>query len=314
VAQNVKVIDSLPDGWATQDGKTRVTFEAGTLNPGQSREFSVDVKSSKTGRFTNKAVAAADGGLTAEASTVTTVHEPVLAITKVATRQWQYLNRNVTFNMTLTNKGDWVAKDTMMEDVVPSGHDFVNVSGGGQYSATEGKITWDLGEMQPGKTVDVSMTVTARQFGTMRNTVRATAYCAKPVSASAQVEIRGVPGVLLEVIDLDDPIELGTNATYDITVTNQGTTDANNVTIVATIQPEGEYVSSSAVTPNATTATVVGKKITFAPVPTLPPRAKVTWRVVVKAVKEGDTRFRLSMTTRRLTSPVEESESTEFYE
>ena len=52
----------------------------------------------------------------------------------------------------------------------------------------------------------------------------------------------------------------------------------------------------------------------LAPVPTLRPKARIEWRVKVRATGEGDTRFRVKMTTKRLTSPVEESESTKFYQ
>ena len=307
---NVTIVDNLPAGLTTSDGKSSVTLDVGTLNSGESRQYTIDVRASRTGTFVNNATASADGGLTAAAKTTTKVHEPVLAITKVATREWQYLNRDVTFNMTLTNKGDWVADDTVMEDFVPSGTDFVSASGGGTYSDETHKVSWSVGSLQPGETRDFSITVTARQFGILRNTTTAQAFCAKPVSAAAQVEVRGVPAVLLEVIDLNDPNQLGDVEEYVITVTNQGSMDANDVTIVATVQPEGEYVSSS----GASEARVSGKVVSFTPVPTLRPKARIEWRVKVRATGEGDTRFRVKMTTKRLTSPVEESESTKFYQ
>lgn len=314
-ATGVKITDSLPDGLATVTGDKQITFDVGTLGPGQSREFAADVKAARTGTYVNTAMATSAEGLTAEAKTTTTVHEPVLAITKVATREWQYMDRNVIFNMSVTNKGDWVASNTRVEDPVPSGHQFGSADNGGQFISGEGKVTWNFGDLQPGDTREFSMTVVSRQFGIMRNTATATAVCAAPVSASAQVEIRGVPGVLLEVGDIEDPVELGNNVIYVITVTNQGTTDAQNVTIVATVQEEGEYVSATPVTPNATQVeSVDGRVIRFVPVPTLPPRAKVEWRVTAKALRAGDTRFKLDMTTRRLETPVTETESTEFYQ
>ena len=54
--------------------------------------------------------------------------------------------------------------------------------------------------------------------------------------------------------------------------------------------------------------------VSFAPLARLAPGAKATWRVVVKAVKPGDVRFKVTMNTDQLRRPVEETESTEMYE
>jgi uncharacterized repeat protein (TIGR01451 family) len=307
---NVSINDPLPNGLVTDDGKTVVNYNVGTLQPGQSREYYFQTKALRTGSYTNTATATAEGGLSVNSTTTTNVHEPVLAITKTANREWQYLNRNVTFNMSLVNNGDWVAANTLVEDVVPSNSEFVSASQGGEYSAADHKVRWNFGDMQPGANQNFSITVKATQFGLLRNTVGATAVCAKPVAASAQVEIRGVPAVLLEVIDVNDPIQIGDNEIYTITVTNQGTLDALDVTVIATIQPEGEHVSNS----GASAGSVAGKTVSFTPIPRLAPKAKVEWKVTVKAISEGDTRFTVSMKTRRLTTTVDETESTEFYQ
>ena len=52
----------------------------------------------------------------------------------------------------------------------------------------------------------------------------------------------------------------------------------------------------------------------FAPLAKPAPKAKAEWRVVVKAVKAGDVRFKVTMNTDQLTRPVEETESTNLYE
>ena len=54
--------------------------------------------------------------------------------------------------------------------------------------------------------------------------------------------------------------------------------------------------------------------MTFAPLKSLAPKVKVTYRVVVKAVGTGDVRFKVSLTSDQMTSPAEETESTNIYE
>ena len=151
--------------------------------------------------------------------------------------------------------------------------------------------------------------IPADKEGTYENTATAKAECASSVSASASTAVKGIAAILLEVIDVDDPIELGTNETYVITVTNQGTSAGTNIKIVCTLEDNVEYVSAS----GPTTANVKDSVVTFGPLPRLAPRAKATWRVVVKAVKAGDVRFKVTMTSDQLRRPVEETESTEMY-
>ena len=53
--------------------------------------------------------------------------------------------------------------------------------------------------------------------------------------------------------------------------------------------------------------------MTFAPLKLLAPKAKATYRVIVKGVKAGDVRFRVSLTSDQMTSPAGETESTHIY-
>lgn len=54
--------------------------------------------------------------------------------------------------------------------------------------------------------------------------------------------------------------------------------------------------------------------MTFEPYASLAPKQKISWTLVVKANQTGDTRFAVEMNTDQLTSPVNETESTRFYE
>ena len=47
--------------------------------------------------------------------------------------------------------------------------------------------------------------------------------------------------------------------------------------------------------------------------PVLQPGARAEWQVVVKAVKAGDVRFKVEMTSDQLSRPVEETEATNLY-
>ena len=130
------------------------------------------------------------------------------------------------------------------------------------------------------------------------------------VSDSCSTEIEGIPAILLEVIDVTDPVEVGQNTTYVITVTNQGSAPDRNVRVVATLPDQQSFVSAT----GATNVAANGKTITFAPVENLGVGQQAAWRIVVKADAAGDVRFRIEMTSDNLTSPVIETEATNLYE
>lgn len=303
--QGVKVVDKLPQDWQTSDGRDSASFDAGTLRPGESREFSFQAKSVKTGKFINEATASEPGGLTAKASSETVVRKPELSVTKTGP-EMRYIGRSADYRITVSNTGDAPARDTILVDTVSGVGEFVKASDGGQSAG--GKITWNLGTLAPGASKTVELTLVAQKTGTIKDDAVATAYCAEG-RASASTEVKGVPAILLEVIDVSDPIEVGADETYIITVTNQGTADDTNIRIECTLPAEEEFVSAE----GPTKFKAEGKSVVFEPLPSLAPKAKATYRVVVKGTKEQDVRFKTTMTSDMLKSPVEETESTHIY-
>jgi len=304
-ASGVKITDKLPEG-LTCDGSTSVSINVGDLPPGEARQATYELRASKRGEYTNTAVASGTGGLKARATHKFTVREPALVLTKTAPEK-RYLGRNVTYDISVANKGDGEARNTVLVDTLPKGVTFVSATGGGQ--AVGGKITWNLGTLAPDASKKVSVTVKAGNVGSIRNVVSATAVCSK-ASAEAVTEVAGIPAILLETVDLEDPIEVGANETYVITVTNQGSAVGTNIQITCTLPAEQDYVSST----GPTNGKAAGKVVTFAPLAQLAPQAKAQYRVTVKGAKAGDVRFKVELKSDQMTSPATETESTHIYE
>jgi hypothetical protein len=53
--------------------------------------------------------------------------------------------------------------------------------------------------------------------------------------------------------------------------------------------------------------------VEFAPLPSLAPKSKAEWRIVVKAGQPADVRFKVIMTSDQFSKTVEETESTNQY-
>ncbi len=299
----VKVSDSLPAG-LTSEGKSRLAFDAGNLEPGESKEFKFNATASRTGRFINKATAASAQGVKAEASSTTVVHEPVLTVACTAPEQ-RYIGRPFDVMFTVGNKGDSTAVGTVLEVPVPARLTFNSATGGGR--AAGNKVSWDMGSLAASTSQKMTATFEGPSAGTFQFNPTAKGTCAKLVSSSCQTRLVGVAAILLEKADDPDPVGVGETTTYTVKITNQGSADDNNVKMVVTIAPELVPVSATG------DGAISGQVVTFPPVARLAPKEAVTYKIVAKGVKAGDGRTRFVLDSDMLEGAVTAEESTHVY-
>ena len=306
VARNVQIRDALPAGMKSVDGQDIMTHAVGDLGPNQSQEMTFRAKVDKPGRYLNMATAVADEGISAKCGEVETmVRTPALLVTKSGP-EVRFVGRPITYTITVTNTGDADARNTVVQEVMAATTQFVSASHDGRRSGE--KVVWELGTLAPNQKKQVSVTVRPGVIGEISSVAYASAYCAAG-QAEARTQVKGVPAILLECIDVSDPIEVGANTTYVITVTNQGSAKETGIRVWCTIAPEQEFVSAS----GPTKETVEGRRVRFAPLSSLAPKERAVFRIVAKGVKTGDARFRMSLKTDQMATPVEESESTRVY-
>jgi uncharacterized repeat protein (TIGR01451 family) len=307
-AKNVKVESVLPDGVVTPDGKAAVAFDAGSLSGGESRDFTFTAKANKTGTYDIKATARAEGDLAAEPSIVkSAVKAPWLQIAKTGPEK-AFIGQPITYEITVTNKGDGVAKDAMVFDNLPAGV-AVQFATDNAKSDGAGKVKWDVGDIAPGATKKVAIVVTASAAGEMKTAASASAVGADTQAAFATTSLVGVPAILVQMADSPDPVRVGDQTTYTIEITNTGTAAGTNIKLVCTLEDPADFVSATGLTKEK----VEGKTITFNPVGSLQPKAKATYKLTVRAAKQGDTRFKASITSDQMTRPVEQTEATMFF-
>ena len=306
----VKITDNLPDGIVGAGGAKSLNFNVGTLKPGESKNYTAKVSATRTGKFVNTATANADGGLTAKSGNVTTtITKPALAITKTSTKKmFVGGSRTIKYTLTVTNTGNGVARDAKLVDMLPSGTTFVSASEGGRHSG--GNVTWLLGDMAPKAKRTFEVSVKPGAIGTYVNNATASAFCASDVSAKWETEVDGIPAILLEVVDLEDPNEVGSTVTYRIQVTNQGSAAGRNIVIKAIVPAQMEFISGT----GPSSVSSAGSNVSFAPLGTLAAGKTATYTIKVRAKAAADVRFKVSMTSAQSSVPVEETESTYIYE
>jgi uncharacterized repeat protein (TIGR01451 family) len=298
---------SMPAGAKVVSADQKNTFDMANVAAGQSGKAATMVKVDKPGTYTFGADVAASGGAKAQAAPVTVSVVQCALKVETSAPEVRYIGRPAQVDLKVTNTGNGAAKNAVVTAATKGGT-LTGASEGGTVAA--GKATWKIAALKPGESKTLSVTLGSAAAGDVAIDASASADCCPPANAAAKVAYKGVAGILLEMVDVTDPIEVGAQETYIITVTNQGTAVDKNVKMICKLDGNMEYVSSSGTTVGAAKE---GGVIEFAPVALLEPKAKVSWKVIVKATKEADARFYTEITSDMLTTPVTKTESTHFY-
>jgi uncharacterized repeat protein (TIGR01451 family) len=306
-ATGVVLHDHLPAGLWHEQG-SQIDAEIGTLAAGESRSVTLQTTAVRPGPQINEASATADGSLQVATRASVTITEAFLTLRQTGPKR-RYINREAEYTLEVANPGTAPANNARVIDVLPPGLEFVSASEGASHNAAARTVTWRLNTLAPGQKRTISVKVVAKAAGDLVNQAMAQADRGLEAKAAAAVKVEGAPALLLEVVDLDDPIEVGAETTYEIRVLNQGTSPSNTVKIAATV-PAG-MVPREASGPSA--FHIEGQQVTFESLPKLAPRTDVVFRVRVAAQQAGDMRFKVQLMADHLSRPLCEEESTQVY-
>ncbi len=312
----VRLTDSLDAGLEHASGHNALSWDIGTLGPGQSRSVAYQVTAKKAGKLCNRAAAVADGGLREVAENCVTVTEAKLSLTVTGPASL-YVNAAATYQLTVTNSGSSPFRQVKLAVPLPAQATFVSAGQAGSLTnagrvenPSYEQVQWPIGPLAPGASRTVELVLRARRPGLICADATASAERGPAVRARACTEFIGVAGLLLVVVDTDDPVQVGGETRYVINLRNQGTAPVTNIRIEARVPEQMEIVRVQGTSDHRKD----GQKIAFEAL-TLAPRAEARYVITVRALTPGDVRFKVDLWADQLTSglPVHEEESTTIY-
>jgi uncharacterized repeat protein (TIGR01451 family) len=275
-AQALRIEDQLPEGLTTADGGKVFAADVGNLGQGESKRVTARLRATRTGQFTSHAFARGSGMEAQSKDVSTTVRAPVLALNVDAPAE-RFVGEPIDYKVTVKNTGDAPAQQTVV-----------------RLTGADGQRLADrqVGTIAPGESKNFPVSVrTGRQGGTVHTQAVAEAECANRVTTESTVAVKTVPALRMECVDTSDPVRVGNDTTYTISVKNQGSGPDSNIIVHATLPPELQFVSAD----GASKVSASGQELTFAPVATLNAGETAQWTVEVRALKAADVKFVVDM-------------------
>ena len=254
-------------------------------------------------------VAESSGDLRARDRACVNVVQPRLDV-EVSGPKLRYLERKAVYALKVTNPGDGPATSVTVQDVIPAGFRFAGASDGGRHDPATQSVSWVLGEMGPGQSREVKLEVVAVSPGEQHHRVTAQADRGLKANQEVLTRVEALSALVLEVVDTEDPIEVGAETSYEIRITNRGSKPETDIKLVGILPDKVQFKSAS----GPSRFQQEGNQVIFEALPQLAPRADAIYRVNVKATAAGDVRFKAQLTSASLEEPVVEMESTRIYE
>jgi len=153
----------------------------------------------------------------------------------------------IMYTLMVSNSGPDEAPNVVVTDTLPAGVTFVSASP--ECSEAAGIVTCVLPSVAASATVNLAIDVTAPNTpGTLTNsvTVDSGATDDPPGNNSDAFNTTVVePDLSILKVDNPDPVQVGSNLTYTVTVTNNGAGNATGVTMTDTLPPGVSFVSAT---------------------------------------------------------------------
>jgi uncharacterized repeat protein (TIGR01451 family) len=306
-ADQVKIHANLSEGLECPRGN-KIDFDVGSLAAGETRTVTVMCITKRGGAQKCEAVAEAEGGLRAQEAAQVNVTTPRLEL-QLAGPGLRYLGRKALYSFKVSNPGDAPASNVTMSDVVPEGFKVLAASDGGRHDFSAHTVSWFIGDIKPGETREVKLEVQAANPGEFKHKVCAVGAHNLNAESELATRVEGLSALMLEMVDVEDPIEVNSDTSYEVRISNTGSKVETKIKLVATIPDKMEFKSATGPVPFHEE----GKQIVFEPLEKLAPRADAVFRINVKATDQGIVRFKIQMTSTNLTEPVIKMEATRIY-
>lgn len=307
IAKSVSIEATIPGGLQHPAGD-RLAMDIGALNPGETRKVRLTLKAITAGKQVIKIQAKSEASLSQSAMQTVAVSAPSLKVTMDGPGL-RYVGRNALYTITVKNDGSIATNNVRVLHRLPEGMRFLKADKGGSFSYPRRTIGWFVGRLEPGNSVQVKAIIACTEIGKKQHLAGAVSEQGTKAQTTCTTKVDGIASLAVQIINPDDPIEVGAATTYEIRVKNKGTKADGSIVLVCEL-PSGMQLLAA----KGATRSAAGKgQVVFAPLKTLAPGKTAIYRIQVRGKSAGNQRFRAKVHSASVKEALSYDKLTRFY-
>jgi len=306
-ATGVILQEDVPQGLDHPRGR-QLDNALGSLRPGETRREVLRLRAVQPGMIRNVVHLVAEDAQEVTDSVEVEVVSPSLKV-QLAGPTRRFLERQATYTVNIENNGSAPATNVEVIAYLDRGFTFVSTENNGHYDSNRHAVLWSLVNLPPGDAGSVPLTLLPVEEGDQAIRLEAIADLDTRAQSESTVSIQSQAELSFSIADTADPIELGSETTYEIRVKNSGSRNDTNVQVRMVVPPGIELLES-----DAEVQTDGRGGLTFAPHGNLSAGGELVYRVRVKGTQPNTHVIKAIVASDQARVPVTKEESTMVYE
>ncbi|MCY2965159.1 MAG: hypothetical protein NT069_16250, partial [Planctomycetota bacterium] len=220
----------------------------------------------------------------------------------------RYVDRKARYALSARNEGTAETSNLKLRLQPPAGFDFASATDGGTWDPDQRVVEWFVAELRGGAVAEVSADLIARQPGAYSLDARLVTDQGGQVDAQTETVVDSTPKLVVEVVELDDPVEVGIETAWEIRLRNDGSRPSTKNRVFAELPAGVRLVEAQGPTKSATDKELVA----YAALAELKPGAHAVYTIRVIGAQPGNQRIKVRVTSAEA-EPIAIEETTRFY-
>jgi uncharacterized repeat protein (TIGR01451 family) len=313
-ASNVILRSVLPPALQHPEGAD-LEYEIATLRAGDQEIVDLAVVAAEPGdRVLVSAEITANGASLAKGRTEIEVVGAQLQLERRGPER-RFVGRSALYQNVVTNDSRFEALNATVVEEIPEASRFVSASNGGSYDAQTRRVKWSIPRLPAGKQLALEIELVTDEAGEVESVVEVVedAGFRTPLTQNTKVTVEDLHNVTADISRQDEPVAVGEQFGFTVTIENRGTAVARNV--LMTVQVPLEIRVLAAGTKQVKGNLFANNLVKYDTVPEIQPNEKVTFQIKLQGQQPiRNAPVKASLTYDEMTEPLVVSESVTVFD